>query len=118
MEDVITTINVVAVVSLFWQWWPIDVYLFSSTNFIFFKTAAFQTRYEGYFTQQGLSLTLSAIADLTVDRSISQLLFEGYEDPLINMAKTMENLQHLEIPPYDKFGWFYEVSERRYLFGL
>lgn len=49
------------------------------------------------------------MADLSVRKTVGELLFEGYDDPLIGMGKSMENFQNLELPPFDKFGWFYMV---------
>ncbi|XP_054708652.1 scavenger receptor class B member 1-like isoform X2 [Uloborus diversus] len=37
-----------------------------------------------------------------VTKTVDELLFTGYEDPLMKAAKAFMNM------PYDKFGWFYE----------
>ncbi|GFU56970.1 scavenger receptor class B member 1 [Nephila pilipes] len=37
-----------------------------------------------------------------VQKRVRELLFEGYDDKLMTLAKTFMNL------PYDKFGWFYK----------
>lgn len=40
-----------------------------------------------------------------IQKPVRELLFEGYDDPLMKIAKTFMNL------PYDKFGWFYKVTQ-------
>ncbi|CAL1267903.1 unnamed protein product [Larinioides sclopetarius] len=40
-----------------------------------------------------------------VQKTVRELLFEGYEDKLMKIAKTFMNL------PYDKFGWFYKRND-------
>lgn len=42
-------------------------------------------------------------------RTVSQMLFEGYEDPLINMARSLPFLGN-SVPGWDRFGWFYTVQ--------
>lgn len=45
-----------------------------------------------------------------ITKSANELLFEGYEDDLIDVAREM-SVTDETIPtiPYDKFGWFYTV---------
>lgn len=43
-----------------------------------------------------------------VTKTAGELLFDGYEDPMINLAKNMPMLDAGEIP-FDRFGWFYTV---------
>ena len=50
------------------------------------------------------------INSLFVTKNVSQLLFEGYDDPLLNIP--MPPGLNITIPPFDKFGWFYMVSRR------
>ena len=45
-----------------------------------------------------------------VTKNASEWLFDGYEDPLINLAKGNPLLDETEIPPFDRFGWFYMVK--------
>lgn len=45
--------------------------------------------------------------DLTVTKSVRQLLFDGYDDKLLTLA-TKTKLVHV---PYDKFGWFYTRND-------
>lgn len=43
---------------------------------------------------------------LVFTKSVNALLFEGYNDTLLEIAKKMKATGL----PYDKFGWFYAVS--------
>lgn len=43
-------------------------------------------------------------------KSVGELLFEGYEDKLMNIARSMPFLADSNMPEMDKFGWFYGVS--------
>ncbi|XP_035216630.1 protein croquemort-like isoform X1 [Stegodyphus dumicola] len=40
-----------------------------------------------------------------VEKTVEELLFKGYEDPLLKVAKAFMDL------PYDKFGWFYARND-------
>lgn len=44
--------------------------------------------------------------NLVLTKSVGKLLFEGYNDTLLKVAKKI-NATEL---PYTKFGWFYAVS--------
>lgn len=43
---------------------------------------------------------------LTLTKSVNELLFEGYNDTLLEIAKKMKTTDI----PFSKFGWFYAVS--------
>lgn len=45
---------------------------------------------------------------LVITKSVRELLFDGYKDPLIDLIRKMNNTG-FQIP-FDKFGWFYAVS--------
>ena len=49
-------------------------------------------------------------------KTVDELLFAGYKDTIIEMGK-LANLDE-EIPPYDRFGWFYMVCCFSYLQNL
>lgn len=56
----------------------------------------------------GLKLYNQQVA---VTKEARELLFDGYEDDLIDMARTMSAITPLKLNiPYDRFGWFYGVS--------
>lgn len=55
----------------------------------------------------GISSTLSTIeAGVFIERSVRELLFEGYQDTLLAIAEMVG--QQADIP-LDRFGWFYKV---------
>ncbi|XP_011300459.1 protein croquemort isoform X2 [Fopius arisanus] len=67
-------------------------------------TLAYKVRYKRRFMQLLVSGILEGLHEgLTVTKTVRELLFDGYEDDLINFAKKYD------IPgiPWDKFGWFY-----------
>lgn len=43
---------------------------------------------------------------LFVTKNVSELLFDGYSDPLLELGK---HLPPGTFPPFDKFAWFYQV---------
>lgn len=46
-----------------------------------------------------------------ITKDARELLFEGYEDDLINMAQEISRFGAFELNiPYDRFGWMYGVS--------
>ena len=47
-----------------------------------------------------------------VTKTVKQLLFDGYDDPLLDAAAVIKYLVNISIP-FDKFGWFYSVSDLR-----
>lgn len=44
-----------------------------------------------------------------VTKTVRELLFDGYADELLNLTKKLERILKIKIP-FDKFGWFYNVS--------
>ena len=44
-----------------------------------------------------------------VTKTATELLFDGYDDPLLDAAAVIKYLVNISIP-FDKFGWFYSVS--------
>ena len=87
----------------------------SLTNILIFlllQAAAHVSRNWNYVVRRGLSLTLSGIAPtVNISRTIDELLFTGYPDTLTKMAKTFPFFAGTEIPPWERFGWFYKVSK-------
>lgn len=46
-----------------------------------------------------------------INRSVREWLFDGFSDPVLDVATKLRELKIVDIPiPYDKFGWFYTVS--------
>jgi len=46
---------------------------------------------------------------LPLAKTVREYLFEGYKDPLLDLINTINNTE-FKIP-FDKFGWFYNVSK-------
>ena len=81
LKDVITTINVPVIGSA----------EFARGNF---------------FMEWAVSDMLATLeATLFVNKTVGELLFEGYEDEVLKMGKMMKDDANM-----DKFGWFYNVS--------
>ncbi|KAJ3643118.1 hypothetical protein Zmor_025850 [Zophobas morio] len=71
-------------------------------------SAVYTSRAWSYFVRKGLSLSLSSITPtIHLTRRVGQMLFEGYKDPMITVAKTLPFLAGTSLPPWDRFGWFY-----------
>lgn len=49
--------------------------------------------------------------EISVKKSVGQFLFDGYADPLLDLAKLIPSAIVPVTIPFDKFGWFYTVSE-------
>lgn len=62
--------------------------------------------------QKTVSLGLNMYnQEVFIVKSARELLFEGYQDDMIDMARAMPSLNEHEISvPFDRFGWFYMVS--------
>jgi scavenger receptor class B protein 1 len=51
-----------------------------------------------------------------VTKTAGEWLFEGFEDPMINLAKSNPFLS--DIPTmFDKFGWFYKKNNTNFMLG-
>lgn len=56
-------------------------------------------------------MSLPALVDqVHIKKTVGQFLFEGYSDPLIDVANMIPFFVGDNLPPFDKFGWFYTVS--------
>ncbi|XP_028159775.1 protein peste-like [Ostrinia furnacalis] len=85
LQDNITTLNVIA------------------------ASAVYRSRFWGFFQQKGLSMGLAMFGQhISVSKLARELLFEGYEDSLLELAKSLPPSTTGGAPPIDRFGWFYE----------
>jgi hypothetical protein len=50
---------------------------------------------------------VKSMEPLFVTKTVGQLMFEGYEDELLNITASL-NVSDFKVP-FDKFGWFYPV---------
>ncbi|KAG5676732.1 hypothetical protein PVAND_006541 [Polypedilum vanderplanki] len=93
LSDMITSINVVAL---------------SSAN---------QARSWNIFKVKGVELSLSFFdQQIHLTKTASELLFEGYDDPIINVAKEIAKIMGITVP-FDRFGYFYSRNESSLLTG-
>ncbi|CAK1540786.1 unnamed protein product [Leptosia nina] len=84
LEDNVTIINVIA------------------------ASAIYRARHWGYLRQKGLSMGLAMFGQgISVSRLAGELLFEGYDDPLMEIAKNLPASTTGGAPPLDRFGLFY-----------
>jgi len=78
--------------------------------------AANALRYQPLLFKVGFNRLVSLFkSKLFVTKSVRQLVFDGYRDPLLDFA------QHLPpgtFPPLEKFGWFYERNDSAIFDGV
>ena len=66
-------------------------------------------RNAGFFMKAGFNTFIGTLGSkLYVTKTAGEFLFDGYDDPLLHI-KPPPSLG-IDVPPYDKFGWFYLVS--------
>ncbi|XP_063242448.1 protein peste-like isoform X1 [Bacillus rossius redtenbacheri] len=71
-------------------------------------TASYLARDWGYILQTSLSLILDTSGKRPhMTHTVGEMLFEGYEEPLIAVGSKLAFISKLNIP-FDKFGWFYQ----------
>ncbi|XP_018568082.1 protein peste-like isoform X2 [Anoplophora glabripennis] len=70
-------------------------------------SAVYTTRSWNYFVKKSLSgVLLSMIDSVSISHTVGQVLYEGYDDPLLKTASTISSF-HASLPKMEKFGWFY-----------
>lgn len=76
-----------------------------------FQSAVYRSRDWGFIRQKGLAMGLAMFGHhLSISKLATELLFEGYDDPLLDLAKSLPASATGGAPPVDKFGLFYGVS--------
>lgn len=91
LDDVISSINVVAL------------------------SAANRARSWNYVKQKGVSMGLGLYdQDVYVVKTAGELLFDGYEDNMVLMGKTLFDASEV---PFDRVGWFYTRNNSADLIG-
>lgn len=75
------------------------------------QSAAAKALHWPFMKQKKVSLGLTLYGEKTfIVKSARELLFEGYQSDLIDMAKDLSTFEEEAVEiPYDKFGWFYQV---------
>lgn len=68
------------------------------------QSAGFSVRNSNVIIKMGANALLEfKKIKLTVTKTVRELLFDGYSDPFLDIARTL----HLpNLPPFTKFGWF------------
>lgn len=85
------------------------LYMWAINNCFNFQTVAYTVRNKHYLIQKAVDLLMREKREkLVITKSVRELLFDGYQDPLIDLIRKMNNTG-FQIP-FDKFGWFYSVS--------
>lgn len=73
------------------------------------KGAVYTLRFEPVFYKVGLNRIVKLLkSQMFVTKTAGELLFDGYSDPLLDLAK---ELPPGILPPFDKFAWFYQVTQ-------
>lgn len=83
------------------------------TIFISFfrKTAGYSSRYFASGLKYAVGLMMKfGRAPLVVTKTVGELLFDGYDDPLLTLLKADRN-PDIPKPPFDKFGWFVDRND-------
>jgi len=75
------------------------------------QTAAYAIRKDSRFIKAMLNIAINSFfTQIHVSRKVREFIFEGYSDPLLDLAKLIPaGIAPISIP-FDKFGWFYTVS--------
>ena len=80
---------------------------FSSAWFLFEQSVTYMIRDKSPILKKALNLALLALgSSYFVEISADELLFSGFSDPLLDIAN---QFPPGIFPPYEKFGWFYNV---------
>ncbi|XP_031829308.1 protein croquemort [Nomia melanderi] len=70
-------------------------------------SAKHKVRYWDEMMQSTLSIMLySTGTPIHITKTVNELLFAGYDDTLIKLGQSVGGVAD-DIPPFDKFGWFY-----------
>lgn len=74
------------------------------------QTVEYMIRHMNPVVQIIVDTLVKNIEPMFVTKTVSQLMFEGYEDELLNITATL-NVSDFKVP-FDKFGWFYPVCTK------
>lgn len=87
------------------------------TNFnIIAVTVEYMIRNMNPMVQLIVDRLVENVETLFVTKTVGQLLYEGYEDDLLNLTATL-NVSDFQVP-FDKFGWFYPRNNSRTYDGV
>lgn len=75
-----------------------------------FQTVSAQSKNLNSLLQTGMYASLIVSGqNVHITKKVGEFLFHGYDDALISFAQNFPKIDGVEIPPFDKFGWFYKV---------
>lgn len=75
-----------------------------------FQSAVHNARHWNFIEQKTLSMALAMFSQhMAVSKLAKELLFDGYDDAILDVAKSLPTSTTGGAPPVDKFGLFYEV---------
>lgn len=58
---------------------------------------------------KGVELSLAFFdQQIHITKTADELLFKGYDDPIITVAKEIAGIMGIDVP-FNRFGWFYMV---------
>ena len=76
------------------------------------KGAVYVLRFLPTFYKVGFNRIVRTYgSQMFVTKTARELLFDGYEDPLLDLAS---KLPPGILPPFDKFAWFYQVTQHQF----
>lgn len=113
LDDVITSVNVVALVSKINFIFIISFMIIISSNYFiilflyYLQSAAEKGRFSDYIRAKSIALGLKLYdQQIHVTKTAGEMLFDGYEDDMISLAKQLPFFAGEEVP-FDRVGWFY-----------
>ncbi|XP_071454759.1 protein croquemort-like [Hetaerina americana] len=68
--------------------------------------AAHKSQDWNFLSRKGLSIAIGRLSTITSTHTAGELMFEGYEDPLFDLADTFPS----DEPVPERFGWFFEFN--------
>lgn len=72
-----------------------------------YQTVAYASRNFSTWLKFAIGLLMTDLSPITTTHTVRELLFDGYEDPLLNVVRASNN-PNFPKPPFAKFGWFVE----------
>jgi hypothetical protein len=85
----------------------VKVTLYLTFQMYLWQTVEYMIRHMNPVIQIIVDTLVKNTEPLFVTKTVSQLMFEGYEDELLNIT-SMLNVSDFKVP-FDKFGWYYPV---------
>lgn len=104
--DNITTVNTIPLVGF-----PLEPPSKTHNGKYLFQTAAYLSRSWNYLYRKAVSFIVSGLTShIYATHTVGDLLFDGYKEPLIRIARSTPLFASFGFPDWGRFGWFYQVS--------